>query len=264
MQDFLEIAYRAAKEAGAFLLENRGRLTDVQINEKARNDLVTTVDHGSEKIIVSRIKEHFPSHHILAEEGGYNSGSDDYTWIIDPLDGTKNYIQNIPVFCISIALRHCEEIIGGLVFDPVRDELFAAEKGSGATLNGEPLRISQRPYSEAIIATGFPFRQKSYLPAYLMTFEEVFLGCSGIRRLGSAALDLSYTAAGRFEGFFELGLKLWDIAAGTLLITEAGGKVTDFWGGASHLQSGFIVAGNPEAHKNLLPVIAHHFQQKNA
>ncbi|OPX34562.1 hypothetical protein B1H10_03410 [candidate division KSB1 bacterium 4484_188] len=261
MPEFIDVAIQAAREAGRYLLENRGKISPENIDEKAQNDFVTFVDQNSEKMIVETILSHFPEHKILAEEGTRRSGENAFRWIIDPLDGTKNFIQNIPEFSVSIALQQNEEIIIGVVYDPVHDELFAAEEGSGATCNGKQMKISTRPFSRALIATGFPFKFKEYLPKYLLAFEEVFLKCSGMRRMGSAALDLSHTALGRFEGFFELGLSMWDIAAGSLLIQETGGIVTDFRGENHFLDTGFIIAGNPEVHRALLEVTKHHFSQ---
>ena len=264
MPHLMETAIRAATSAGEYLRQNRGKLSPENIDEKARNDFVTTVDRNSEKLIVDILRDQFPEHRILAEEGGLTqSGSQDYRWIIDPLDGTKNFIQNIPVFCISIALQFKGEIILGVVYDPVHDELFSAEKGAGAFCNSQPAKVSSRDFRHSVIATGFPFKSKNHIPAYLLTFEEIFLKCSGMRRLGSAALDLSYTAIGRFEGFFELGLSIWDLAAGTLLIQEAGGVVSDFWGGKRYLNTGFVVAGNPAIQPPILEITRYHFPEDN-
>ena len=261
MSDYIEIAAYAARKAGKYLLENRGKISTDNIDEKGQNDFVTYVDKHSEKIIVDTLLNHFPEHNILAEEGTSRNENNEYRWIIDPLDGTKNFIQNVPFFCISIALQKRDEIIAGVVYDPVHDELFAAEKGSGASCNNIPIQVSSREFSQALIATGFPFRAKHYLPKYLLTFEEIFLGCSGMRRCGSAALDLCYTAAGRCEGFWELGLSIWDIAAGSLIILEAGGKVSDFSGGKNYLETGFITAGNDSVHKKLVQIINNRFDK---
>ncbi len=259
MPDEMDIAVAAAREAGDYLLSRRGKISPEMIDEKARNDFVTEVDEKSEKMIVDSIRSHFPSHKILAEEGTSHTSGNEYRWIIDPLDGTKNFIQDIPMFSISIALEKSGEIILGVVYDPVHDELFTAEKGKGAFRNNSAIQISQRDFRRAVIATGFPFKSKNYLPQYLLCFEDVFLGCSGMRRCGSAAIDLCYTAMGRFEGFWELGLSRWDMAAGSLLIKEAGGMVTDFQGGEGYLESGFIMAGNASVHGELLKIIKNHF-----
>ncbi|MFZ0389836.1 MAG: inositol monophosphatase family protein [Calditrichia bacterium] len=263
MAEFLKVAKEAAEQAGAYLLEKRGSLTGAQVDEKAKNDFVTEVDRQSEKMITDSLQKKFPCHGILAEEGTSRNRDKEYLWIVDPLDGTKNYIQQVPFFTVSIALQKADEIIAGVVYDPVHRELFTAEKNKGAFLNGHKISISKEQLSAGLVATGFPFRAKYNLPAYLLTFEKIFLACSGIRRCGSAALDLAYTAAGRFEGFWELGLKAWDIAAGSLLIREAGGLVSDFQGENSFLSSGYIVAGTPESHPKLLEIVRQHFQKRN-
>ncbi len=263
MSDYLKVATAAAREAGKYLLQNRGKVKPENINEKALNDFVTYVDHHSEKIIVDTILLAFPSHKILAEEGTLRTGEEEYRWIIDPLDGTKNYIQNVPIFSVSIALEKNGEIISGVVYDPIHDELFSAEKGEGAFCNNEPIEVSPKNFTEALIATGFPYRAKRYLPKYLLAFEEILIGCSGMRRCGSAAIDLCYTAMGRFEGFWEIGLGIWDIAAGSLIVKEAGGIVSDFWGNKNYLNTGFIIAGNKYAYGELLKIASKHFPQKN-
>ena len=259
MADYIKVAMEIARTAGEYLLDYKGKISGSNIDEKGRNDFVTFVDHHSEKLIVDAIHAHFPSHKILAEEGSSISSKADYRWIIDPLDGTKNYIQDIPIFCVSIALEHQSKIVVGVVYDPVHDEIFTAESGSGAYLNGNSIQISSRVLSESLIATGFPFKYKNYLPQYLLCFEEIFLKCSGIRRCGSAAIDLCYTAMGKFDGFWELGLSIWDMAAGSLIICEAGGEVSDFWGGENYLNSGFITAGNPDVHQNLIKIVKNYF-----
>jgi myo-inositol-1(or 4)-monophosphatase len=259
MPSYKDVAISVAREAGQYLLSHRGKISPEMIDEKAINDFVTEVDENSEKMIVESIRSHFPEHKILAEEGTTYQSENEYRWIIDPLDGTKNFIQNIPMFSISIALEKDGEIVLGVVYDPVHNELFSAEKGKGAFCNDSAIRISQRELERAVIATGFPFKYKNYLPQYLLCFEDIFLSCSGMRRCGSAAIDLCYTAMGRFEGFWELGLSEWDMAAGSLLITEAGGRVSDFRGGNRYLKSGFIVAGNSKIHRQLLEIIQQHF-----
>ena len=198
MPSYKDVAISAAREAGRYLLSHRGKISPEMIDEKAINDFVTEVDENSEKMIVDSIRSQFPKHKILAEEGTNHQSENKYRWIIDPLDGTKNFIQDIPMFSISIALEKDGEIVLGIVYDPVHDELFSAEKGKGAFCNGSAIRISQRELGRAIIATGFPFKSKNYLPQYLLCFEDIFLNCSGMRRCGSAAIDLCYTAMGRF------------------------------------------------------------------
>jgi myo-inositol-1(or 4)-monophosphatase len=260
MSDYFNVATEFARKAGYYLLENRGKLSQTDINEKARNDFVTKVDHQSEKMIVDGLLSHFPNHTILAEEGGSKVVQKaEYRWIIDPLDGTKNFIQNIPIFCVSIALERQNSVILGVIYDPIHDELFTAEKGKGAYCNNNQITVSDREISEGLIATGFPFKYKNYLPQYLLCFQEIFLKCSGIRRMGSAALDLCYTAMGKFEGFWELGLSSWDLAAGSLIVKEAGGTITDFTGGNHYLDSGFVVCGNDATHRELLTTVKHFF-----
>jgi len=259
MGDFVDIAVEVAKAAGQYLLDHKGKIAAENVDEKARNDFVTFVDHQSEKLIVDTLHSHFPDHKILAEEGSQKTSTTEYRWIIDPLDGTKNYIQDIPIFCVSIALEHKGKIIVGVVYDPVHQELFVAEKGKGTTCNGHRIRVSKRSMRESLIATGFPFKYKNYLPQYLQCFEEIFLKCSGMRRCGSAAIDLCYTAIGKFEGFWELGLSIWDMAAGSLIIQEAGGTVSDFWGKDDYLKNGFIIAGNPAVHKTLQGIVKNYF-----
>jgi len=250
--DFLGTAFRAAMLAGQVILENKGKIAGSDIDAKQASDFVTRVDRESEEIIINTIKTRFPDHDILAEETLHDPPKGDFRWIIDPLDGTTNYIHGYPVFAISIALEYKGQIIIGLIFDPERDEVFTAEKDRGAFLNGKKIRVSNTEPDVALITTGFPFRKKQYIREYLNIFEKIFLWSSDIRRAGSAALDLAYLACGRCEGFFEIGLSPWDIAAGSLLIKEAGGVVTDFKGGNEYLISGNIVAGTPKIHPKLL------------
>jgi myo-inositol-1(or 4)-monophosphatase len=250
---FTEVAERAAREAGRFLLENLGKMEAGDIEEKRASDYVTRIDRESETIIIEIIKETFGSHLFLTEESIRDESTDEYRWIIDPLDGTTNYIHGYPVFSVSIALQYGREIIAGVVFDPVRDEVFSAERGAGAYLNGERLDISKGGVDvrTSLIATGFPFREKQIIGRYLDLFRNIFLGVSDLRRAGSAAIDLAWVASGRCDGFFEIGLSPWDVAAGSLLILEAGGVVTDFKGGNRYVETGNIVAG-PEAVQEFL------------
>ncbi len=250
--DFLGTAFRAAMLAGQIILENRGKITGRDIDAKQASDFVTRVDRESEEIIINTIKKKFPDHDILAEETIHDPPSGEFRWIIDPLDGTTNYIHGYPVFAVSIALEYRGEIILGLIFDPEKDEVFTAEKNMGAFLNGRRIYVSHAEPDKALITTGFPFRKKQYIKEYLRIFERIFQWSSDIRRAGSAALDLAYLACGRCEGFFEIGLSPWDIAAGSILIKEAGGVITDFKGGNEYLWSGNIVAGIPDVHSRLL------------
>jgi myo-inositol-1(or 4)-monophosphatase len=260
MSEYLEVAVTAAKKAGRYLLENKGKIKPENVNKKSINDFVTHVDHQSEKIIVDFILEEFPSHKILAEEGTSRSSGDKYRWVIDPLDGTKNFIQDLPLFSVSIGLEKSGEIITGVVYDPVHNEMFTAVKGNGAYLNDKRITVSTKDFGESIIATGFPHRAKRFLPKYLLAFEELYIRCSGMRRCGTAAIDLCYTAMGRFDGFWELGLSIWDMAAGSLILKEAGGFLSDFWGGEKYLDSGFIIAGNKVSHSELLKVTNKYFR----
>ena len=250
--DFLEIAVKAAKLAGQIIVEHLGKISKNDIDLKRASDFVTVADKESEKVIIDTIKKHFPDHLFLAEESLKECGKGTYRWIIDPLDGTTNYIHGYPVFSISIALEYDGEIVTGAIFDPLRNELFWTEKGAGAYLNCLPVEISKVNIDESLVTTGFPFRSKEMIDTYMKLFKNVFLKVSDLRRAGSAALDLAYLACGRCDGFFELGLSPWDIAAGSLLIKEAGGIVTDFGGGTQYLKTGNIVAGNPVVHEEIL------------
>ncbi len=258
---FLKTAVSAARLAGDIIVKNLGHLSGEDIQKKQAFDFVTKVDRWSEAVIMQTIREKFPSHRFLTEETLKQEDTGDYRWIIDPLDGTTNYIHGYPMFSVSIGLEYRSEVVLGIVFDPVRDELFHAIKDEGAFLNNH--RISSSAVSlleNSLIATGFPFRKKEMIDLYLKAFKDVFRGVSDIRRAGSAAIDLAYIAAGRFEGFFELALSPWDMAAGSILITEAGGTITDFGGGKDYLSTGNIVAGNSHAHGEILNVVRRVFQ----
>ena len=250
---FLDTAIKAAKLAGEVLLRNLGKLSKEDIGLKQASDFVTRVDKESEVLIISVLKERFPDHYFLAEESERAPETDQYRWIIDPLDGTTNYIHQFPVFCISIALEYKREIVLGVVYEPLKDELFTSEKGRGSFLNSAPISVSSvRSLKDCLITTGFPFRKKEVIDSYLNLFKNVFLRISDMRRAGSAALDLAYLACGRCEGFFEIGLSPWDIAAGSILIKEAGGVITDFSGGDEYLATGNVVAGVPSVHNEIL------------
>ncbi|HXX58838.1 MAG TPA: inositol monophosphatase family protein [Thermodesulfovibrionales bacterium] len=261
LEEALQTAITAAKRAGDIILKNLGKISSRDIRAKQAFDFVTKVDTQSERIIIEKIKATFPSHSFLAEETMKWTETGDFRWIIDPLDGTTNYIHRYPAFSVSIALEYKREIILGVVFDPLKNELFHAVKGGGAFLNRKRIHVSRTgQLRNSLIATGFPFRKKEMIDLYLRAFKEVFSGVSDIRRAGSAALDLAYVAAGRFEGFFELGLAPWDIAAGSLLIREAGGAITDFGGGKKYLSTGNIVAGNKRVHAEILKIVRQVFQ----
>jgi len=251
--EFLGTAFRAAMLAGDFIARNTGTLSQDDIAAKQASDFVTRIDRESEQVIIKTIKCEFPQHRFLAEESPKEMQSGEYLWIIDPLDGTTNFIHSFPFFSVSIALQHKGDIILGVVFDPVRNELFTAEKDKGCFLNGKPVQVSvARDMANSLVSTGFPFRKRELIDAYLLLFKNIFSRVSDIRRAGSAALDLAYVACGRSEGFFEIGLSPWDIAAGSLLIQEAGGIISDFNGGKDYLSSGNIIAAPPAIHGELL------------
>lgn len=254
---YLRTAVSAVNRAGEIILSNLGRLGRGDIETKQASDFVTKVDRLSEEVVLRTIRDEFPSHAFLAEESQRAETAEEYRWIVDPLDGTTNYIHGYPMFSVSIALQHEAKTVLGVVFDPLREELYHAISGGGAYLNGHLIRVSDSSAMEkSLIATGFPFRKKGSLDIYLRAFKALFNEVSDIRRAGSAALDLAYIAAGRLEGFFELNLSPWDIAAGDLLIREAGGVVTDFGGGDEYLSTGNIVAGNAPVQAEILRVIS--------
>jgi len=251
----IDHAIAAAKIGGQILLQNYGKLDPATIEEKSAFDFVTAVDHQSEQAIIHYLKSHFPEHTILAEESGIQQTVSEYRWIIDPLDGTKNYIHLFPWYAVSVALEYKNEIVVGVVYNPVRDELFTAEKGQGAYLNGNRIGVSQcKNLAQSMLATGFPHRSKMLLNVYLKSFSQLFQKVSAIRRLGSAAIDLCYVACGRVDGFWELKLSAWDIAAGTLIVQEAGGRVGDLVGGQNHLETGNILAANAYLYEPLLNI----------
>lgn len=250
---FLNVAVEAARRAAGVIIGNLGSISQDDIDLKQTSDFVTRVDRASEEVIIETIRGYFPGHSFLAEESLREDDPTGYRWIIDPLDGTTNYIHRYPVFSVSIALQQKGKLIIGVILDPTRNELFTAEEGGGAFLNGKPLRVSTAvALADSLIATGFPFRKREMIDLYLKLFKNIFKRVSDLRRAGSAALDLAYLACGRCDGFFEIGLSPWDIAAGSLLVREAGGVVTDFGGGPDYLTTGNIVAGTPTIHKEIL------------
>ncbi|WP_432453901.1 MULTISPECIES: inositol-1-monophosphatase [unclassified Agarivorans] len=260
MHAMLNIAIRAARNAGKVVTQAYAQLDKIETTTKGANDYVTNVDKAAEKTIIDTLRNAFPDHSIIAEESGVSTGKDDeYQWVIDPLDGTTNFIKGIPHFSISIALRVRGKTEHGVVYDPLRNELFAASRGKGAQLNGYRLRVNKaKDLENTLIATGFPFKRKHYIESYLPMFAAIFAECSDIRRTGSAALDLAYVAAGRHDGFFELNLKPWDIAAGELIAREAGAIVTDFVGNTEFYQSGNVVCASPKVLKHMLACIRPH------
>ena len=258
MHPFLNIADRAARSAGKIIVQAVERLDKLTIMHKQHNDFVTDIDQKAEKIIIDTIRKNYPHHAILAEESG-SSGEHEFTWIIDPLDGTKNFMHGLPHFAVSIAVMQKSRIEHALVYDPIRHEVFSASRGHGAQLNNRRLRISQQTnLQHALLGTGFPYRENQSLEPYLAILKDLMAVSSGIRRAGAATLDLAYVAAGRLDGFWEFGLQPWDIAAGALLIKEAGGIVGDAKGGEDYLTTGNLVAGNAKIFKSILQVIHQH------
>lgn len=260
MHPMLNIAVRAARSAGNIIVRSFEQTDKVEVESKGSNDFVTNVDKLAEQAIVEAIQKAYPTHSIIGEEFGIVEGSDsDYQWIIDPLDGTTNFVKGIPHFAVSIALKVKGKLDQAVIFDPIRGELFTASRGKGAQLNGFRIRVKQnKELTGAVLATGFPFKRKEHLASYMNMFQALFIKTADMRRAGSAALDLAYVAAGRIDGFFELGLKPWDTAAGELLVIEAGGLVTDFVGGHNHPKSGNIVASSPRVLKEMLKDIRPH------
>ena len=258
MHPTLNIAVKAARRAGSIITRASEDIGSLTINDKGYNDFVTEVDLASETEIIRVLKASYPDHAFLGEETGLSHQADNI-WIIDPLDGTTNFLHGFPQYCISIALEEKGEITQAVIYDPNRNDLFTATKGQGAYLNQRRMRVSNKSkLKESILGTGFPFRDFQHLPVYLKIFEEVVRGTSGVRRPGSAALDLAYVAAGWFDGFFEINLSKWDIAAGGLLVTEAGGIVSDFSEKDGWLESGNIVATNPKIYDPLIKIIQSH------
>lgn len=252
----LNFVIQTAREAGGVLIDRLGR---ARISTKGDIDLVTEADLAAEKLIIERIKSHYPRHAILAEESGasveLDAGKSDWKWIIDPLDGTTNYAHGYPCFCVSIAVEHAGQIELGVVYDPTRDELFAAERGQGATLNERPIRVSTiADLNSAMLCTGFPYNVRER-PDFAREFIKFTMTAQAVRRDGSAALDLAYLACGRFDGFWEDGLNAWDIAAGLLLIEEAGGRVTDFRGAPLSIYTPKVLATNGLVHEAMMGVL---------
>ena len=262
MHPMLITAVKAARRAGQVIGRASLDISQLQVSAKQQSDYVTEVDKLAESAIIEILRETYPNHAILAEESG-SSGQSEYQWIVDPLDGTTNFIHGFPQYAVSIALAHKGALTHAVIFDTNRNELFTASKGAGAFLNEKRLRVSKRTkLDESLIGTGFPYRSFDHIDAYLAIFRDLTQKTAGLRRPGAASLDLAYVACGRLDGFFEIGLSPWDMAAGALLISEAGGLVGDFSGESNYMSSGNIVAGTPKIFSQLLQVLAPHLSGK--
>ena len=259
LHPMLNIAIKAARSAGSIINRAALDLEAVKVGTKGPNDFVSDVDRKAEEIIIQTLLEAYPGHGILAEESGREHGakSSEYVWIIDPLDGTTNFLHGFPVYAVSIALAFRGQVQQAVVYDPTRNDLFFASKGRGAFLNDRRLRVSRRlRIADCLIGTGFPFRKGDNFKRYVKMFEEVMQSCAGLRRPGAAALDLCYVAAGYYDGFFETGLSPWDVAAGSLMVTEAGGLIGNFTGESDYLYQREVVAGNPKIYGQLVQILA--------
>lgn len=260
----LNIAVRAARAAGDIIVRSMDRVDLLNIEPKGRNDFVSNVDRQAEREIINTLQKAYPSHAFHGEEHG-RQGTEkaDYVWVIDPLDGTTNFLHGFPHFSVSIALFYKGRVDKGVVYDPIKQELFTAARGEGAMLNNRRIRVTkQSTMTGALLGTGIPFKDQSYLDAYLGMLKDLLKDAAGIRRAGSAALDLAYIAAGRFDGFWEIGLQPWDMAAGVLLIQEAGGIVTDLEGGDKIFETGAVIAANPRLHQIMRGLIAPHLTER--
>ena len=258
LHPMLNVAVKAARAAGAIINRAALDVESVRVSQKQVNDFVTEVDHASEQAIIETLLTAYPGHGILAEETGSTHGAKDSecVWIIDPLDGTTNFIHGFPVYCVSIALAVRGKVEQAVIYDPSRNDLFTATKGRGAYMNDRRIRVSKRTQlNECLISTGFPFRKGDDFNAYLAMMGDVMQRTAGLRRPGAAALDLAYVAAGFADGFFETGLQPWDVAAGSLLVTEAGGLVGNFTGDSNFLEQKECLAGNPRIYGQLVPIL---------
>jgi len=262
MHPMLNIAIRAARSAGNIIARAADRVDQLTVLQKSDNDFVTEIDRQAERTIIQTIHKAYPDHAILAEESGSQTGSE-FEWVIDPLDGTTNFLHGFPQFAVSIGVRKQGRLEQAVVYDPLRQELFTASRGNGAALNDRRIRVTTRTdLNGALLGTGFPFKKQQHLDTYLATFKALFPMTAGLRRAGSAALDLAYVAAGRLDGFWEIGLSEWDMAAGVLLVQEAGGLVSDFAGGNEFMQSGNLIAANPKVFKAMHQQIRPHLSSE--
>ncbi|MDY0072842.1 MAG: inositol monophosphatase family protein [Thauera sp.] len=256
MHPTVNIAVKAARRAASIISRAGNQLDLLTVKHKTPNDFVTEVDQAAEQAIIEVLREAFPDHGILAEESGQHEGDSEFNWIIDPLDGTTNFIHGFPQYAVSIAQTRNGVLEHAVIYDPNKNDLFTASRGGGAFLNDRRIRVSGRNrLADALIGTGFPFRQFDAVDAYLGMFRELTQKTAGIRRPGAASLDLAYVACGRFDGFWEMGLSPWDMAAGVLLIQEAGGLVSDLAGESDYLSTGNLVAGTPKVFAQLLPIV---------
>lgn len=252
MHPMLNIAIRAARAAGDLIVREIDRVDDISVDSKGKNDFVSEVDKKAEQVIINTIQQSYPEHAFLGEETG-KSGESEFIWIIDPLDGTTNFLHNFPHYAVSIALEHKGRLDQAVIYDPLRQELFTASRGKGAQLNNRKIRVSaQIKLDAALLGTGFPFRSGQDIEIFIDSFRKLYPQVAGIRRAGSAALDLAYVACGRLDGFWEYNLKAWDIAAGALLVQEAGGINSELSGGTNFLTSGNIISANPKILKAML------------
>lgn len=260
MPSYLEVSADIAREAGALLSNLFQRRIGFEL--KGDYDLVTEADRASERLVIERLRSHFPSHSIVAEESGSHSGSSDYCWYVDPLDGTTNFAHGFPMYNVTMALEHAGQLVAGVIFDPEHNEMFAAERGAGARLNGKRIQVSKVPRIEdALVATGFPSK-KRHLDVNVHFYYQLAMITHGVRRAGSAALDLAYVASGRLDGFWEFGLNPWDMAAGVLLIQEAGGACSDMNGAPVTLRGPHLLADNGAIHPGMLEIFSEVFQAK--
>ncbi|HTT07465.1 MAG TPA: inositol monophosphatase family protein [Gammaproteobacteria bacterium] len=261
MHPMLNIAVRAARRGGDLIVRHAARASDLRADAKGMNDYVTEVDRMAEEAIIDTLQTAYPTHGILAEESGRSGPEGDFLWIIDPLDGTTNFMHGFPQFAVSVALQVKGRIEQGVIYDPMRQELFTASRGAGARLNDRRIRVSkQRTLQGALLGTGFPFREQEHIDAYLQTLRAFMEVTAGIRRAGAAALDLAYVACGRLDGFWEFGLKPWDIAAGALLIEEAGGMVSSLLGEDDYLHQGHIMTGNTRIFREMQEMLKPYLQ----
>ena len=256
MHPMLNIAVRAARRAGSII--NRAALdgSGYEVRAKRLNDFVTRVDHAAEEAIIEIVRKAYPEHGVLAEESGAAAAHADYQWIIDPLDGTTNFIHGFPQYCVSIAIRHRDAVQHGVIYDPIKNELFTASRGRGAFLNDRRIRVSKcLRLADALVGTGFPFKEIERIEIYTRQMKKMMQSSAGLRRAGAAALDLAYVACGRLDAFWELGLSPWDMAAGALMIQEAGGLVGDLRGEPNYLESGEIATATPKVYPGLLEAL---------